>query len=987
MYFYDMNSYLSLILLGFASILGWILNRAGHTRSSAVILIVSLLIAIQFNIFAGYGIHDVAIIAWPAFIFFSGLLFGWRVIPYITAIILGLAIATKTIPNDPFFFDYSDTGDLILMLLILLAFSIIAISLLRGNEHLIQHLQRSDERFKAIYNSINDAIFIHDAQTGVILDVNDKMLEMFGYTYREAILLDLLAISSGIPPYTQENAEERIKKAVAEGTQQFEWQVKDKSERLFWVDVNMRCATISDQSQVLVSVRDITERKKADEELLKFKLGIERSADAIFITDPQGVIVYTNPAFERIYGYTQSEAMGRTPRILKSGVVPPDQNQRFWATLHNKDIVAGESINQTKDGRLITIEGSNNPILDAADNIIGFLGVHRDITERKRAEEQVRNSEKRFHALIEHGRDNISLLAADGTLLWESPSVDSILGYAPNKFVRHNIFELMHPDDQAWTSNTYAQVVQSPGNIQEGTFRLLHADSTWRWIECTATNLLNEPSVQAIVINYRDITERKRAEEALQESEEKYRGLVQGSPDAIVIYVDGNIVFANPACAELLRASSVGNLLGRAVIELIHPDYREFVTRRMIAARKEGKMLPLAEEKFIRFDGTAVDVEVKAIPITFEKKSAVQIIARDITERKQRENELQAITSLSAALRNAPTRAEMLPVIVEQLSRLLHCDTISVEIIDPTTNESVIEAAIGAWNSTVGFRQPPGTGVNAIISKTRRPHHNNNIKGRSRKSVSAYPMKNIHASVGIPLIAQDRVIGFLWMGHSKEIAENKIHLLAAIADIAANAIHRATLHEQTQKDAADLARAYDTTLEGWGHALELRDHGTEGHTRRVVQMTLDLARTLGIGEGELENIRRGALLHDIGKMGIPDSILLKPGPLDEREWEIMHQHPEYAYKLLESIEYLHPVLDIPYCHHERWDGSGYPRGLKGEEIPLQARIFAVVDVWDALTSDRPYRLSWSKKRALAYIAEQSRKNFDPAIVEAFLKII
>ena len=152
-------------------------------------------------------------------------------------------------------------------------------------------------------------------------------------------------------------------------------------------------------------------------------------------------------------------------------------------------------------------------------------------------------------------------------------------------------------------------------------------------------------------------------------------------------------------------------------------------------------------------------------------------------------------------------------------------------------------------------------------------------------------------------------------------------------------------------------------------------------------MTVDLANIMGIAEDEMENVRRGALLHDIGKMGIPDSVLLKPGTLNERELEIMRRHAEYAYELLKPIEYLRLSLDIPYCHHEKWDGSGYPRGLKGEEIPLNARIFALVDVWDALTSDRPYRKAWSNEQTLKYIKEQSGKHFDPRISTEFLKMI
>jgi putative two-component system response regulator len=184
-----------------------------------------------------------------------------------------------------------------------------------------------------------------------------------------------------------------------------------------------------------------------------------------------------------------------------------------------------------------------------------------------------------------------------------------------------------------------------------------------------------------------------------------------------------------------------------------------------------------------------------------------------------------------------------------------------------------------------------------------------------------------------------------------------------------------------------LLYAYDETIEGWSRAMDLRDKETEGHSQRVTNQTLKLAQALGMPQEQLVHVRRGALLHDMGKLGIPDSILLKPGKLTEEEWELMRQHPQLAHNMLYPIEYLHPALDVPYCHHEKWDGTGYPRGLKGEQIPLAARIFAVVDVWDALTSDRPYRPAWEREKVLEYIQEQSGKHFDPKVVKAFLEII
>ena len=195
------------------------------------------------------------------------------------------------------------------------------------------------------------------------------------------------------------------------------------------------------------------------------------------------------------------------------------------------------------------------------------------------------------------------------------------------------------------------------------------------------------------------------------------------------------------------------------------------------------------------------------------------------------------------------------------------------------------------------------------------------------------------------------------------------------------------LFEGLQSSNLELSLAYDATIEGWSRALDLRDKETEGHTLRVTQMTIDLARAFGLSEEELVQVRWGALLHDIGKMGVPDGILLKPGALTEDEWVAMKKHPRFAYELLSPVRYLRLALDIPYCHHEKWDGTGYPRGLKGTQIPLVARIFAVVDVWDALKSDRPYRAGWEEEKILEHIRALSGTHFDPQVVDAFMHIL
>lgn len=223
------------------------------------------------------------------------------------------------------------------------------------------------------------------------------------------------------------------------------------------------------------------------------------------------------------------------------------------------------------------------------------------------------------------------------------------------------------------------------------------------------------------------------------------------------------------------------------------------------------------------------------------------------------------------------------------------------------------------------------------------------------------------------------------VGRLHPVGDVDVGLCRALAHEIGLALANARLYASLQRSHEELARAYDATIEGWSLALEMRDDETQGHALRVSALAVELGRRLGLPEPQLVHLRRGALLHDIGKMVVPDAILRKPGPLTEEEWAVMRKHPEHGRDFLVKVAYLAPALDVPYCHHERWDGSGYPRGLRGEEIPIAARIFAVADAFDALTSDRPYRQAWSREDTLAYIQSESGRQFDPGVVAALLE--
>jgi putative nucleotidyltransferase with HDIG domain len=256
----------------------------------------------------------------------------------------------------------------------------------------------------------------------------------------------------------------------------------------------------------------------------------------------------------------------------------------------------------------------------------------------------------------------------------------------------------------------------------------------------------------------------------------------------------------------------------------------------------------------------------------------------------------------------------------------------------------------------------------------------------AQRSIAAYQLRSI---LCVPLKMKDDLIGVLYVdnrAHAGIFKEHDLELISAFADQAAVAINSARLFEDLQESHRELERAYQATLEGWVRALDLRDKETEGHTQRVTILTHRLARSMGVRDADLVHITRGALLHDIGKMAIPDGILLKPGNLTDEERKLIQKHPVYAYEMLSPIDFLVPAIDIPYCHHEKWDGTGYPRGLKQDEIPFAARIFPVIDVWDALTSDRPYRKAMPHDEVRRLIKADSGKHFDPLVVDAFMNL-
>lgn len=499
--------------------------------------------------------------------------------------------------------------------------------------------------------------------------------------------------------------------------------------------------------------------------------------------------------------------------------------------------------------------------------------------------------------------------------------------------------------------------------------------------------------------------QRRLAEQSLIESEEKFSKAFRISPDAVNInrLHDGLFIEINQGFTEVM-GYTVEDTRGKTSADIqiwVNPADRQRLTKGL---QEHGEVLNL-EAPFRRKDGSIAIGLMSARVIELNGSKCILSITREITERKKAEEELQRLNrsltitnQINQVMVYAPNEADFIQNACRvlatsggyRLAWIRYWNKITEEfgniasIFDRLKGEVIPNAHL---ENLLALDHQPA--VEAI--HTTAPVLVQNLPSildselaidLSQNTLSAFPLVVDSESIGILFVLNEGLNSIspeevsLLNNLSKDLAFG-IHSLRARAD-------RIRAERLLERSNAELELAYDATLEGWSRALEMRERETAGHSQRVVSMTISMAKELGISGDELIHIRRGALLHDIGKMGIPDSILLKPGPLTDDEWIIMRQHPTYSYNLLHNIPYLRPALDIPYCHHERWDGSGYPNGLQGESIPIAARIFTLVDVWDALSSDRPYRPAWPPSAVRNYMLSQSGKLFDPNLLALFM---
>ena len=687
----------------------------------------------------------------------------------------------------------------------------------------------------------------------------------------------------------------------------------------------------TDKGYLLGSIlRDVTERKQAEEAIRlseeKYRTLVDEVNDGFYVTDEAGVFTFANSALARIYGVENPEKLiGRKYSDFVAADMPSGLDDAYNTSMqtgHNPEIINGQIVRA--DGTRAFVEFKPSMIVNDG-KIVGTRGVVRDITERKQAEEEIKTS-----------NDELSVLFELSHTMAKAENLEDIL-----ELVNRHAVESIHI--------TFARIAL----LENGKF-------TWR-----AGYPIRTLGHDLGIGERNPVTSLPFSQRILEQNEP----MVLRASDPGISTEEKKVLlldFAESVCLIPLRISDSSrmseNLIGLLMLAEARNESREPFT--------QGKMR-LAQ--------------------TIGDSAAIAI--RRMLLREQTERRLQQLTALSTIERAISSTFDLqlsLGVLLQQVSAQLGADATDVLIFNP--NSFALEYSAGR-----GFRTRPiehaqlrlGEGYAGKAALTRETVHIPNLalehnNPRLEKLVADEQFVSYY---GVPLIAKGEIKGVLeiFQRASLEPDEEWSAFLHTLAGQAAIAIDSVTQFNQVQRSNSELSQAYDETIQGWSHALDLRDNETEGHTQRVTELTMKLGYHFGLTNEELVHARRGALLHDIGKMGVPDGILLKPGPLTDEEWVIMKKHSTFAYEMLSPIHYLRAAIDIPYCHHEKWDGTGYPRGLRGEQIPLAARIFAVVDVWDALTSDRVYRAAWPQEKALKHIRSLAGTHFDPQVVKVCLE--
>jgi PAS domain S-box-containing protein/putative nucleotidyltransferase with HDIG domain len=890
-----------------------------------------------------------------------------------------------------------------------------------------------EETFQWLFSRGPVPMWIVDPESLVVMDASPAALEQTGVEIERVLgksFLDFLPM-----PETRRSFLQFLER---NGSAESAWQGPLRGQTGSWQEVQLRPDRVewNGRSALLIAAQPV------QNELSQWADAFEYSAQGISMSDPHtNQVRVCNPAFARLVGRTVDEVKG----MPISELYEPAERERVMRMVEQGDrdgYVQYESAYLRPDGTVIPVQVDVVSVRDSQSRLLYRVATAQDIRRHVQAESGLREVKERLEeaeARASLGSWEFEISTGQG---WWSKQMFEMTGFDPQEGVPswERYLEFIHPEDRDYMRQVEEMMhrgIEPPSqefrsNPQRGPLRIflptVHATRNrhGKLIKFGGTIM--------------DVSEQKRVEEEVRRRNEELSTLYELSTALRKTRTSRELIeVVLEHTLEILQAQS-------GYMALLDEEQKQFTITFAAGRWKEaqGSQYSIHEGLSgitVRSSQPVVtenySTEPKALPLEWPPASGpavfvplrsevellgVMALARDqgapafvkdnvrllssigdltgnalrrqnlFEMDRKRLNQIQALHRIDLAITGLDSLEDTLSVLLEEVCSQQKVDAAAILIYEEDSGELVCRQSRGFHNpENAEIRLKAGDGLawlalgeRRVVRAAEMPH-----------SFAACPRLRSAQEEGFleyftaPLVTRGKAQGVLEVFNRSplQISEDWTSFLRALAEQAAIAIADAALVSGLQAANQALIEAYDATIIGWSNALDMRDKETEEHTLRVTELTLRLARSMGVGEEDLKHIRRGALLHDIGKMGVPDSILNKPVQLNEEEEEIMRRHPQLAYDLLKPIEYLRQALEIPYYHHEHWNGQGYPNGLKGEDIPLSARIFAVVDVWDALRSERPYAPAWPEDQVLGYIRDLSGVQFDPQVAEAFLRLM
>jgi len=831
-------------------------------------------------------------------------------------------------------------------------------------------LRESEVKYRLLTEKTNDLIWTTDLdlRTTYVSPSIEKMLgftpdERLGQTQESQVTPDSLRRAQ--EALLEHLALERDPKADPHRTLRIEMEYYRKDGSTVWLENQVSGIRDANGNPIGLHgvARDISERRKAEQALKEseghYRLLADNALDVIWVTDANLKITYASPSATSLLGYSPEEITVRSlDRLLTTDSLAL-MIQVFQDDMAREESTPGGLGKRTvemevvcKDGSTLWLEAAINPVRDPEGRLTGFQGACRDISKRKHAQEALKASEERFRTLIEKSTDAIAILDASGKLLYESPSMERITGYKLEDWLGKAVDDwLLHPDDMAAMASLLEKLLSHPEVAsEEVSVRFKHKDGSWHFLEGTVRNLLTDPKVKGLVINYRDVTERVKAEEVVKESEKKFKTLFDSANDGIFIHrLTGSFLEVNEiACRQLGYTRE--ELLRLTPRDIDSPEFAAKVAERTEELVRNGQAV--FETAHVTKDGRVIPIEASSRIVDFGGKPAVLTIARDITERKKAEDSLRKSEERFRGL--VETTSDW----VWEIDRNSRYTYVSPKVRDILGYEP--QELLGRTPFEF-MHQREGRRVSKIVRRFADVHLPFSLLENTCTHKDGHSV--VLETSAVPIL--DNYGSFLgYRGIDRDITERK------------------KVEQELQRSLKRLEKTMESTIEAITTTIETRDPYTTGHQMRVTDLACAMARVMELPPTQIEGIRVAGLLHDIGKIAIPTEILSKPGRLNEVEYEMIKTHAKVGYNILKKIEFPWPVARAVLQHHERWNGSGYPHGIRGEDILLEARILAVADVMEAMASHRPYRPSVGLDKALDEITKNSGILYDPAVAKA-----